>query len=336
MGDAPQTSRFVILLGILYLIVGCSSDIDILTENNRTTPIVICMLNPWDSVHNVRLQRSFLIRDKEGAKLEDPDSIYFQEADVWITGILNGEEKFSYDFKKVYLEKDSGNFTGSKHHVYRLNQKLPINLDGKDQYFPGRPDIEYLSIKIYIHDLDTLIQHKIPVFTPILVTSTPSTKKVFVYGYETTKFSANYRSLIGNTSLSASKIVYRFHVSEYGEGFGYDTVYYYSGVYKLDKPELLFNRIMMSVDITDERIRTRVFRTMDVYWTLTDMALKDFTNVNSNWVGMLDYPICQITGVFGFISPKIYGELNDLVLDSRSMDSLCNGQKWKHLKFRHW
>ncbi len=184
--------------------------------------------------------------------------------------------------------------------------------------------------------MDTLIQHKIPVFSPVLVTSTPSTEKVYLYGYETTKFWGNSRSLVGNSSLSALEIVFRFHVSEYGEGFGYDTVYYHPGVWDLHKPELLFNKIMMSIDITDETIRTRVFHTMDVCWTLTDLALKDYTNVNSNWVGMLDYPISQIPGVYGFISPIINGELKDLVLERRSMDSLCNGQRWKHLKFRHW
>ena len=336
MGDACLISRFVILSGILHLIVGCSSDIDILTKNSQTTPCVICMMNPWDSVHSIRLQRSFLIRDKEGAQLKDPDSIYFQEADVWITGILNGEEKFSYNFEKTFVDKDSGDFTGEGHHVYRLNQKLPINLDGKDRFSPGRPDIEYLSFSIYIHDLDTLIQHKIPVYSPILVTSTPSTKKVCMYGYETTQFYGKYKSLIGNSQLSAGEIVYRFHISEYGEGFGYDTVYYHEGLSDLRKPELLFNKIMMSVDITDDRIRTRVFHKMDVLWTRTDLALSEFTKVNSSWVGMLDYPLCQIPGVFGFISPKIYGELNDLVLDNRSLDSLCYGQKWKHLKFKHW
>lgn len=336
MLDTFRIMRPAFLIVILQFLFGCSSDIDILTEKNRVVPVVFGLINPWDSVHNIRVQRTFLIRDKEGAKLQEPDSLFFQDVDIRISGLVNGEEKFSFNFEKVFVDKDTGNFTGINHHVYRLNQKLPIQLSGVDRFSPGHPDIEYLYISMYIHDLDTLIQHQIPVFSPVLIRNTPLSKKVIVYGNKTTNFSPYYISISKQNRLEAGEIEFRFHISEYGEGFAYDTVYCYDGFNDLRKPEFLFNRILMAVRHTQGSIRTRVFHSMDVHWTLTDMAFIEYNRVNKYWTELLDYPYSQIPGVYGFISPKIDGELNGLVLDKRTMDSLCNGEKWKHLKFKSW
>ncbi|MCK5821146.1 MAG: hypothetical protein KAH17_04640 [Bacteroidales bacterium] len=92
----------------------------------------------------------------------------------------------------------------------------------------------------------------------------------------------------------------------------------------------------MSLQNSPKNVRTRVFHTMDVQWTLTDSSYSEFNRDSKYWQGNLDYPYGQIPGTYGFIVPKIYGELNGLVLDRRTMDTLCNGEKWKHLKFRTW
>lgn len=317
-------------------LIGCTSDIDMLTDKSKTVPVVFALINPWDSVHSIRVQRSFLIRDKEGAKLQDSDSLYFEKVDIRMAGLVDGVERFGYDFEKTFVDKDSGDFTGEGHHVYQLKQKLPIELIGGDELNPGRPDIHFLAFTIYIHDLDTLINHQIPVFSHIIIRNSPISKKIVIYGYKTTSFSLLYRSGIGSRKLYSGQSKFLFHISEYGEGFGYDTVYSYKGTPNLDKPEFFYNRILMSLQNSPKNVRTRVFHTMDVQWTLTDSSYSEFNRDSKYWQGNLDYPYGQIPGTYGFIVPKIYGELNGLVLDRRTMDTLCNGEKWKHLKFRSW
>ena len=70
-------NKFTCIQGIfIFLMFGffsCSSEIDILTEEYKTTPVITALINPWDSVHSVRVQKTFLIRDKDGAKLQESD-----------------------------------------------------------------------------------------------------------------------------------------------------------------------------------------------------------------------------------------------------------------------
>ncbi len=154
-----------VIVSVAIIFCGCSSDIDILTPDYKTVPVITSLINPWDSIHSVRVQKTFLIRDKDGAKLQDSDSLFFDNVEVSMSGIRNDKEIFSFDFHKKFIDKDTGRFTTNDHHVFQLNRKLklPINLPNQDGDSFGNPDMDYLLLLIKIHDLDTLISRKLPV-----------------------------------------------------------------------------------------------------------------------------------------------------------------------------
>jgi len=324
---------------LFLIIVGCTSDIDILTENYKTVPVITALINPWDSIHTVRVQRSFLIRDKEGAQLQNSDSLYFKQVEVSMIGIKDSQEKFNYNFDKKSVAKDSGNFTGDNHHVFQLNKKLPIQLSGRSAYSSGYADLDYLLLKITINDLDTVISRMLPVYAPVKVYNKPYPNKVVIYGDYVSEFYCHSASRAGSPLING-ELEFRFHISESGDNFGYDTVYTYkfgclSG-YRFDSPERLLNKIMMSLDLTRDDINSRVFHTMDLYWTLAEPDYFDFSNVSSYWQGMLDLPYSQVDGMYGLMVTKVDGVLEGLELDRRTMDSLCNGKDYKNLHFKYW
>lgn len=329
----------VVLALVSLMFCGCSSEIDILTEEFKTVPVITALINPWDSIHNVRVQRSFIIRDKEGALLQSSDSLYFKQVEVRIIGLNDGQEIFHYNFEKTFIEKDTGDFTGEKHHLFRLNQKLPIHISGESTYSSGYADLDYLELEITIYDLDTVISRMIPVYAPVRVYNQPWPQKIVIYGDYVSEFHCHSASRVGSPLLNG-ELEFRFHISEFGDGFGYDTVYVYKfgcpTNYRFDSPERLLNKIMMSLDSSKDNIRTRVFHSMDLYWTLAEPDFFDYTNVLAYWEGLIDIPYSQVEGMYGLMVTKVDGLLTGLELDRRTMDSLCNGQEYKHLNFKYW
>ena len=327
---------------LAFLLLGlfsCSSEIDILTGNYQPIPVITALINPWDSVHSVRVQKTFLIRDKEGAKLQDSDSLYFNDVDVRMVGILGDQEMFSYDFVKKSIDKDSGMFTGKNHHVYQLNDTLPLNLPDQDGDSFGNPDIDYLLLEVDIHDIDTTISRKIPVYSPVMVSNKPRHDELVLYSEYKTKLYSYSQSRMGGR-LRAGELEFRFNILEIEGEESYERVFTYkidtARFYKFRKPELLYNKIMMSLDLSNQNITSRIFKSMDVHWTLAEVSYNEYTSILSFWQGMIDYPYSQIPGMYGMIIAKVSGQMKGIKLAKQTMDSLCYGQAYKHLNFRTW
>ncbi|MDD4645444.1 MAG: hypothetical protein PHY99_05610, partial [Bacteroidales bacterium] len=135
------------------------------------------------------------------------------------------------------------------------------------------------------------------------------------------------------------EIRFRVNVTEFSEKGVYPkciewfTSNFESGVYK-ETPERFFNRIMMGLHLSDT-ILVRTLGDIEVEMTYAAERLRDYI-YQSNWDGMIETPATTIPGAIGVFSTKSKGKLSGMQLDSQSLDSLCNGQKGKHLKFVHW
>ncbi|MFA5816788.1 MAG: hypothetical protein WC865_14330 [Bacteroidales bacterium] len=51
------------ILIILLVLAGCETEVNVLCPAFQTTPIIYGIIDPFDSVQSVGIQRSFLIRD---------------------------------------------------------------------------------------------------------------------------------------------------------------------------------------------------------------------------------------------------------------------------------
>jgi hypothetical protein len=323
---------------VLLILISCESELDILTPDFQSVPIIYAVIDPFDSVQSVRIERTFRIKDKEGAQLQDADSLFYDSVQAWLIGMIKDQEIWRVELKKSFLEKDSGSFTGENHHVYSHVGKLPIKITGATVNRPGIPDVDYLGLVVNITDLDKKISTYATVFSPGIVKNDGwLSKSIRLYGNNPALFTLEAGSLSQNWDYVNAEIRFRVQVIEYSDFGAYPKCIEWrtnpGGEYRMN-PERFCNRIMMGLELSDSII-VRTLGPIDVEMTLVATTFSSY-QYESNFDGMLDYPSTNIQGAYGLYTTKSKGTLTGLSLDGKSLDSLCNGQKWKHLKFRHW
>jgi hypothetical protein len=67
-----------ILVMFLSLLFSCEEDVEVI-GNYDSKPIVYCLLNPDDSIHYLRVSRSFVIRNNPGDHSINPDSLLLKD-----------------------------------------------------------------------------------------------------------------------------------------------------------------------------------------------------------------------------------------------------------------
>lgn len=329
-----------IITCIVLILTSCETEVDIITAVTKTVPIVYAVIDPYDSIKSVRVQRSFIIYDTEGAQLQDEDSLYFDKVEVFLGGKTNGITQWQYQLERVDIDKENGKFTGSNHHVYQLKSPLPIEISETYNGYDN-PNVAFLFLKINIIDTGDTLYSESPVFSPGWITKSPRGKSIGVYGRNSSKFLINATTIAPNMSFNYQEIVFKVNILEFSNtgkeevtvewrtvrGFG-EYGYYLT-------PERLFNRIMMGLEDTPN-ISTRILNSIDIKMTIARENYGDYMANLSPFEGLIDYPIQGIEKAYGFFHTKTSGYLTGLNLDRESMDSLCNSPKWSHLKFKHW
>lgn len=324
----------------LLLLYACNTGVDILTPNFQSAPIIYGVTDPFDSVQSVRIQRSFLIRDKNGALLQDPDSLYYDSVQVYLGGLLKDQETWRIELKRTSVEKNIGSFTGANHHIYKHTGKLPVQLKNESSDYPGTPDIEEISLTINILDINKSYYSKSPVFSPVMVLNNGRhSKSISLYGTNVTVFILYAACGLPGVLYEGNEIRFRAGILEYSDSGVYPkTVEWFTSQGFLNgyemTPERFYNRLMMGLDLSDS-IEVRVLEDIEVEMTVAAKSFGEYF-YQSQWDGMVDIPFTNIPGAMGVFTTKSKGKLTGLSLDKRSLDSLCYGQKWKHLKFAHW
>ena len=327
-------------LWLLIFCASCESELIIMTPDFQPTPVIYGLLDPFDSIQCIRVQRSFQILDKEGAMLNDSDSLYFKNVDVWVRGLTNNEMVWEYNLVKTDAIKDSGRFTGNKHHVYQILDTFPISIIGASMRQAGIPDVEKLRLDIDILELDVHLSAESPIFSPVVIIGSPSSRTASVYGSSATMFTYFTQSLDKTAKCNYGEIEFTVHFVETTDNGSYDrdiswhTTNGFSGGYILT-PENFFNRILRELSGADSA-NVRVFRDFDIKTTLAQQDFGDYHSNISPWEGIIEYPISGIENAYGYFFTKTTGTLMSIGLDRKSLDSLCNSPNWSHLKFKHW
>ncbi|MFC2117657.1 hypothetical protein ACFLSY_03335 [Bacteroidota bacterium] len=129
MNKGKETSKKLIiwLLVLLFLpfTQSCEDEVDAFVEGDPVA-IVYCLLNPFDSVQYVRINRTYLSEEGTEGFPSTSDSIYFMEdIQVSIERWEDNEVKETIIFEKYEGKpKDSGNFPNDKSILYRAEGKI--------------------------------------------------------------------------------------------------------------------------------------------------------------------------------------------------------------------
>lgn len=118
-----------ILFAVTFAIAfnSCRSDVDI-AGNYKETTVVYGLLNQYDTVQYVRIQKAFLVNDNVLDYTKVPDSIYFKPEDLNVViEKLNPNSNLleqTITMTPTQLPKDSGIFASGNMLIYKTNAAL--------------------------------------------------------------------------------------------------------------------------------------------------------------------------------------------------------------------
>jgi len=126
-------------LFFVFILLGfsCSNDID-LTSEWKDIPIVYGLLSKSDSVHYIRIEKSFLDDDRSALEIAQiPDSLYYPEATVQIQKINSTDDPLFYQRVDAALEgypREDGVFATTPNYIYKMELPAGAFLEEGEEY----------------------------------------------------------------------------------------------------------------------------------------------------------------------------------------------------------
>lgn len=116
--------RAILFSMIFSGLVSCRNELDVMAPH-KSIPVVYCLLNPKDSVHSLRLEKSFLGEDNAYEMAKNSDSIYYQSASVILERWADGRmmEQFSLAHMPIQA-RDSGVFSSNPNFLYQTTAPI--------------------------------------------------------------------------------------------------------------------------------------------------------------------------------------------------------------------
>ncbi len=327
---------------ILLTVLACETSIDLFSEKVNQA-IVYGVICPNDSLYYIRIQKTFQTANSNEFTINNSD-LYFDSVNVRMLGISRDEVIWTKPLTRKLVKKDSGRFPYDNHYLYFCESPLMNNTsDGSIE----TPEIELfrLDVELPEYGIRTMAETRALGPTRIYLDRYGS-KSISCYGDNISKVHFSYDSKGNSSSSSGSYVEFgmKYYYSEYGyEYVNHDSIISVSkdapfsdGGYLL-YPERIFNRIMIGID-KDVEVSTRVLDSIHFFSQISDGAFANYwdTRINREDHDFPPFSNFDHNDVFGMFFSVTKGYETGFFLDQRSMDSLCNGQKWKHLKFRSW
>ncbi len=127
------SKKLILGLSGLLLLTACESDFDP-TAPAGSTPYVICVLNPKDSVQYARVQRSYIARENAYNLSHQADSLYYPKEDleVYLTRFdtLDGSIMDVIEMIPTYeIPKDTGSFASDGHYLFKTYEAIYSEFD---------------------------------------------------------------------------------------------------------------------------------------------------------------------------------------------------------------
>lgn len=117
--------KLLILTGLLGLLFSCESGFQVYTDEFEPVPVVYCFVNPADTVHYIRIGRSFSSRGDPDIYSKSADSINYEKVDIRVRLINNqGDTVFVEAVTEHNPIKEDGFFSTEGFSVYSFNKVL--------------------------------------------------------------------------------------------------------------------------------------------------------------------------------------------------------------------
>lgn len=331
------------IIFLLFLVTGCTSDFDIIYDH-PSVPVIYCVIDPLDTVHYARVQKTFLINQKEDWANLNPDSMQYQDIDVNLYGKADDSIIWKEQFTEAECLKDDGFFPPGEYQYFVIDHKLPIDWGPESNKFYGHPDVDSLILEVIVHDNDIIshasakilqagkfIIYKSPYLIYVYggkpsVFATPGTGedfdgRAYTDNYKQIEFTVHYKENYKN-SFSVNEISWVTHE-------GWDGTSYFI------TPERLFNPIKQRLSHLDS-VLSRILDSIDIEILKPSRFFNNYWFVRDYWEDSDRPPYTNFDNSYGMFFTITRAQLTGMKLDSQSLDSLCNGYYYKEMKFKSW
>ncbi len=315
-------------ISVLYVLVlflfSCENSFD-LTIKSKSTSFVYCIINTTDTVHYIRINKSFISDDNAYAYLDIADSMNFKNLTIKVElfDSLRGNVVL-YPEKTTDIPKDTGTFYSEPNLLYffifDLNpftdcELTIINTDYSDTIY------SYTKLskpgKFYLPGIWT------------------SSDQVCFYGN-------GYRMFWKTGTGYYNGISMTFHYSDFIDGTKVPRLFNYLLQYSylpLSEKEFFFTLddflyTVKSRVLVNPSTSHRVFDSIDFHLTSADYFLQEYSKLFS--YSPLESSLVNFTNIqngCGIFSSKARTNLTGFRLDVQAMDSLVSSQLTKSLKF---
>lgn len=170
--------RFLISLSLLTIVFNsCKTDVDLIGEY-KVTPVVYGLLDQSDSLHYIRINKTFLGKGNAFDMALVPDSSYFQEVDATVTEILsNGNTGRIWQLRDTIIEGKNENGV-----FFAPEQKVYYFATASFQSNPAqslKPDAKYV-LDIVINGGEFVVKGETELVRDVALTA-PSQQSAFVF-----------------------------------------------------------------------------------------------------------------------------------------------------------
>lgn len=326
------------LMALTLLISGCSTDFDI-NADWQDIAVVYALLDNSDTAQYVKLNRAFL-GDADAYEMASiKDSIYYEQARVFLSPVQNGTPQTSQRIELSLtdeIQKDSGNFYYEENYLYKTTQAI----------IPG--SAYFLEIQVPGKDPITSTTHVISGLHVTNPAAGPQIKVSFANFF-------GYTDYIGEVALNENGLLYgltiRFNYLEYYQ----DSVVARSidWVQSSKKKEYVAgsqsNFVEWSISgeefywfvgqriAATEGILFRQFQSLDFVYSAAGEELVSYVETNGPSQGVVQEKpfytnIINGVGLFSSRYTQIVGDKN---LTDFSIDRLACDEQTKHLLFKN-
>lgn len=324
--------RGILALMIAGGLASCSNELAVMAPY-KDIPVVYCIINPQDSVHCLRLEKSFLGEDNAFEMARQTDSIYYPGATVFLERWADDEMKEQLALERVLSPaRDTGVFTHDPNFLYRTTAAV---LGNSEYRLNIRIPSTGAEISASTHTVDDFKVVKPEAYKKNLPFS--SYDNYQAVEWITAPYTRIYHLLIrfhylevtgsDTANLSADWNIGHF-VSQYGSGGEWMKVeilqrnfYKWLGN-KLDKP---------APDI--QRLADK--KAIDFVFTVGGEELYTYLEIYQEDTGILtEKPVfTNIVNGIGLFSSRHEQSVDGKSLSEHSIDSLAYGMYTKELRF---
>lgn len=320
-----NSMRQVFLFSILlYCFVGCDQSFDITIESKPTT-FVYSVLDPSDTIHYIRINKSFIADDNIIDIIKISDSLNYSNLKVQIEFFNDiGENVLYYAKPTIYTPKNVGIFYSEPNILYCL--KCDIN--------------PYTLAEITI--INPICCDTISARTKISRPGIFYLPGMWTSSTQVTFYGTGYRMYWQTGTGSYSAISMTFHYKNVYEGFSVNNSFEYLLQYdnRLNLEKEYFFTLDEFLDKVSSRIpieslvKYRVFDSIDFHINSSEKFLYEYARFFT--FPPSEFNLTDLTNVkngSGIFSSNSRISLTGFSLDVQALDSLVHGQITNTLKF---